>query len=307
MVVIVIFPDKYLKSCLKGLELWAFTVLPSLLPFFFLTALLTKTEVLGKVFSKTQFITKPLFNLNGVSGYAFAMSVLSGYPVGSRTVYDLYASNVISKSEATRTSVLASTSGPLFVIGAVGTGMFGNKIYGFILYIIHVLSAILTAITFKIYGEKSTVSNKFVSSIKSENILYESIYGSVISVLMVGGFISVFYVLSDALFQFGILKPFAYVVNVITMPFSSLKIGEAVISGLIECTKGCFLLAATGTTPITLSFTAFLISFGGFSIIAQSLVYLTKAEISPKFFCFAKLIQSVYSFIIALITFSLLL
>ena len=307
MTAIILCPDKFIESSLNGLKLWCFSVLPSLLPFFFLTALLTGLQVFCQVFSKLDKPMRKVFNLSGASFYAFFISVISGYPVGSRTVSDLYLAGAISQGESKRASLLASTSGPLFIIGAVGTATFGNKIYGFILFIVHVLSALLTAFTFRRYGEKSYPFNKPLSFAKTNNLLYESVYSSVISVLMVGGFICVFYVLSDVLFYFKILEPASNFINVILSPFTNLSVGEGFISGLIECTKGCYLLSLQGVTPVTLSLTAFLISFGGFSIIMQSLIHLNKCGIKSGFFILAKLVQATYSFVLALIIFNFLL
>ena len=306
MTAIILYPDRFIDSSLSGLKLWCFTVLPSLLPFFFLTALLTGLNVFTKAFSKLDKPTRKFFNVSGVSFYAFFISIISGYPVGSRTVSDLYLSNSISKGESKRAFILASTSGPLFVIGAIGTATFGNKFYGFILFGVHVISAILTSLTFKNYGEKSLPLTTTPPCNKRDNLLYESVYSSVLSVLNVGGFICVFYVLSDALFYFKALTPFAYIINLIFKPFTSLNLGEGFISGIIECTKGCYLLSKQGVTPLTLSLTAFLISFGGISIIMQSLVYINKCNVKPTYFIFAKLIQATYSFILSLIIFSLI-
>ena len=306
MLAILLYPDRYILASLNGLKLWCFSVLPSLLPFFFLTALLTKTEVLCNVFCKTNKLTKTLFNLNGVSFYAFILSALSGYPVGSRTVNDLYLAGAINENEAKKTSILASTSGPLFIVGAVGTAMFNNKYYGFILYSVHLISAILTAITFRGKTNNSTTKNQIILNEKTDNILYESIYGSVISVLIVGGLITIFYVITEVLLDFKILTPLINLVNALFKNFNNSNVGEGFICGLIECTKGCYLLSKLPTTPLTLSLSAFLISFGGFSIIVQSLVYLVKAKVKPLFFILGKTIHAVYSFILSFIIFSII-
>ena len=303
MLAILLYPDRYILASLNGLKLWCFSVLPSLLPFFFLTALLTKTEVLCNVFCKTNKLTKTLFNLNGVSFYAFILSALSGYPVGSRTVNDLYLAGAINENEAKKTSILASTSGPLFIVGAVGTAMFNNKYYGFILYSVHLISAILTAITFRGKTQNTTRKNSIILTEKTDNILYESIYGSVISVLIVGGLITIFYVITEVLLDFKILTP---LINLVNALFKNFNVGEGFICGLIECTKGCYLLSKLPTTPLTLSLSAFLISFGGFSIIVQSLVYLVKAKVKPLFFILGKTIHAVYSFILSFIIFSII-
>ncbi len=300
MVMLIIFPDKYTESCLKGISLWGITVLPSLLPFFFLTQLLTFTGVLNGLSRKATKVTYPLLKCNGLSLYAFLMSLLSGYPVGSRIVYDLKTSGLISKNEATKIGVLASTSGPLFIIGAVGIGMYNDKIIGLIIYFSHIISAILVGLSFRNYGKEINKNFVLFSNKNQENILYNSIYNAVVSAIIVGGFISVFYVFAEILNDTKILFPLEKLFEII---FSFLggdgKTAKAFTIGLIECTNGAKQLSVLTNTVLSASLSCALISFGGVSIIMQSLIYLERAEVKPMIFILGKLLQTVFSFIIS--------
>jgi sporulation integral membrane protein YlbJ len=306
MVSLVVFPDKYVKSCHEGITLWAITVLPSLLPFFFLTTLLTKTGAIERISNKLTPITAFLFRCSGLSAYAFIMSVLSGYPVGSRIVYDLKNQNLIDKDEASRISVLATTSGPLFVIGAVGVGMFGNKVIGIIIYLSHVLSAFFTAIIYRAYG-KNTANVNLMTTTKSFNALYECIYEAVLSSLIVGGFVSIFYVFSQIISDFNLLFPIQSALKLIFIKNNfSKELASAFSLGIIECTRGCKMLSAIPSLKISVALTSSIISFGGISIIMQSIVYLKKANASIKHFLLGKTTQMAISFCLALLGFILL-
>lgn len=292
-------PEKYTKSTYSGIVLWAVCVLPSLLPYFFLTAFLTKSGDLNSIFYKLTPITKKLFRLNGISSYAYFMSILSGYPVGSKIVSDLFAQNLITKSGATRLSILASTSGPLFIIGAVGVSMFQSKTVGFIMYLTHILSSFLTALIFRNYGDSERLNPSLLSSETCDNILYECVYSSVISALVVGGFVSIFYVLSEILLDFKLLYPLECVFKFLLMPLSSSNLeAKAVAAGIIEFTKGASMLCKISITPLTISLTNFLITFGGVSVITQSLAFLKKAQVNAFVFIFAKLMSAVICFVI---------
>ena len=298
-----IYPSVYSKATFKGLTLWATAVLPSLLPYFFLTALLTKINVLsGFCNSLTPLVKKP-FRLSGTAVYAFLISILSGYPVGSKTIADLSEQNLITNGEATRMSLLCSTSGPLFVIGAVGSTMFKSNGGGFILYLSHVLSALLTALIFrKAGGKEKLVSAKYLTE-KDDNALYNAVYSSVISALIVGGFVSVFFVISEILTDFKILEPLTLLTSSVLAPLGCGKLeGSAVSVGLIEFTKGCMLLSSVGTNAITLSLACFLITFGGLSAILQSVVFLKRANVSAKFFLLGKLVQGTIAGILCYFT-----
>ncbi len=304
MIVFISFPEKYLKSCYRGLTLWVLNVLPSLLPFFFLTALLTKTAQISKLSNLLTPVSKFLFNNSGICFYPFIMSVLSGYPVGSSIVSDLYKNNVISKEQATKISVLASTSGPLFIVGTVGICMFNNKLYGFIILISHIVATIFSAITIRNYKKDVSTDKSFTPLIKTDNVLYESMYNSVISVLLVGGFISISYVLSDICNDLNLLYPFVKIFEFIFSPFNiEYSQAQGFCYGLIECTRGSQMLCLASNYALSVSLTASVISFGGISIFLQSITHLKKANVNIKVFCFGKLLSSIYAFIICYLTF----
>ena len=298
MTVLVCFPNKYLDSCLKGITLWAVVVLPSLLPFFFLTALFTCTGVLLKICSPFNKIAKKLFNLKGVAFYCFIMSVLSGYPVGSKIISELYEKGYINEGESARMAILCSTSGPLFIIGAVGISMFKSRTCGIIIYLSHVLGAFITALFFKNYGKKPQISVK-LNNEQVNNVLYTSMYSSVVSCLIVGGFISVFYVFSEIASNFNLLFFIEKLLSLILKNFNDgLNISKAFTYGLIECTRGAKNLSIYGTNALTVALTTALCSFGGISIIMQSIVFLSKAKVKPLLFILQKIIQMLISFLL---------
>lgn len=297
VVVLAIFPDRYVAVTKQGIMLWAVAVLPSLLPYFFLTTLLTKTGVLSKASKLFKPLTEKAFRLSGISAYAFFMSILSGYPVGSKIVSDLYGQALISKGEAKRLSVLCSTSGPLFIIGAVGVSMFESKIAGFIIYACHIVSQILTALFLRGFGEKATCNGLAPLHLNENNALYDAVYSSVISSLVVGGFVSIFYVLAQILIDFKIILPLSYLFNPL---FSSLGASGSETSigfvvGLVEFTKGCNLLSQLGLNPLNVSLCCFLITFSGVSVIMQALSFLEKAKVNPLFYIASKIISAIFA------------
>lgn len=299
---ITLSPDKYVSVSYDGIILWAVCVLPSLLPYFFLTAILTKLNVLTPFLNKLSFISKKLFNLNGCAIYAFIMSVISGYPLGSKLTADLYALNLIDKRQAKKMSLLCSTSGPLFIIGAVGTGMFASKTVGLLIFISHLLSAVFIGLIFRGTDKKEPINDLPLPTVNSDNLLYESVYSSVISVIVVGGFVSVFYVISQILVDFNLLLPIDYIFNLLFKPFGiTLEESKAFSQGVIEFTKGAKLLSNITTSPLTVSLTCFLITFGGVSVIAQSLAFLKKAKVNALFFIGGKALQAVIAFILCFI------
>lgn len=285
MICLVLFPDRYMPECFNGLKLWAIAVLPSLLPFFFLTTLMTLTCSLSKLSKLANPLTTRLYNTVGISAYVQLMSFISGYPVGAKIISELKEHNLISNDEATRMSCFCSTSGPLFIVGSVSIAMFENKKLGAILLLTHLLSSILTGIIFRFYGEKSAPSFIQPSQQRVDNALYESIYRSVISVIIVGGFVAIFYTLAQILSDFRILKIIEY-----PLKFLLGENSNAFCQGLIECTKGCKLLAKSPSIN-SVCLTSSLIAFGGLSVIFQSLIYLKQSKVNVKVFIASKFAQ----------------
>ncbi len=297
MIIFILFPDRYLKSSYKGIILWATCVLPSLLPFFFLTTLFTKTASLTKL-TKLNKVTKFLFNQSGICIYTFIMSALSGYPVGSSIVSSLYTDKIIDSDEATRMSSLCSTSGPLFIVGSVGICMFNSKTYGFVILISHLLSAIFCGITFRFYGTKSKNNPCLLTKNKVDNTLYESMYSSILSILIVGGFICISYILTDILCDFNLLlileKIFYFPLKLFGGDYNNVK---GFCYGLIECTRGAEILKSSSNIPLSVSLFSSIVSFGGLSIFLQSIIYLKKAKVNTLIFTLSKVLQAIYAFI----------
>ena len=156
---IVLNPSKYIAEGLNGLSAWTFSVLPSVLPFIFFTKALSALGQVEKVVRPFAPFSKKLFGTPPISFCTFLMAILSGYPVGSKMISDLYASGKITKVEATRMSAFCSTSGPMFIIGAVGVNMFKSAQIGYILFLSHVFSAFLNGIIFRRYGEERKVKS----------------------------------------------------------------------------------------------------------------------------------------------------
>lgn len=113
---LILFSAQNLIAAKNGLALFAFSVLPTLFPFFVATELILKTNIiniLGKVLTK---FMKPIFNLPGESAIAIILGTISGYPIGAKIVCDLKKDKKISKIEAERLIAFTNNSGPLFII-----------------------------------------------------------------------------------------------------------------------------------------------------------------------------------------------
>ncbi|MFY9569028.1 MAG: nucleoside recognition domain-containing protein, partial [Acetivibrionales bacterium] len=139
---LILFTDTAAKSALNGLNLWAAVVVPSLFPFFVASEMLSRSGFARLTGKLLEPVMRPVFNVPGCSSLALALGITSGYPVGAKITSDLRKSNALTRTEAERLLAFTNNSGPLFITGAVGTGMLGSASAGMFLYICHILACI---------------------------------------------------------------------------------------------------------------------------------------------------------------------
>ena len=303
ILLIIAKPSVCINSVSNGLMVWAKTILPSLFPFMFFTKFLTSLDIFDGITKKFSKITKFLFRAPSISSYIFLMSIISGYPVGAKLISEFYIAGKITEKQANKLITFCSTSGPLFIIGSVGTAMFLNSKIGYILFLSHLLSTILNGILYR---------NKFVdfteySLDKKENsnidqILPETMNNSILSCMIVGGYISIFFLVIEIFSYFGLFEP---IVALLSKLFSQFGFSDTLIKsslyGIIEMSKGCIELSKIGISNISVSIASFLISFGGLCTFFQAITFLSKCKIKPKFYLLQKLTHGVFSFILTFI------
>lgn len=271
-------PATYAKSVSKGIGLWAVNVLPATFPFLFLTALLTSLPPFHALAGKLSPYAGRLFRVSGAGGGVALLSAFSGYPVGARLIGDLHSSGRISQSEVFRLACLATTSGPPFLVGTVGAVMFQSAKAGWILLASHLLSIYTVCFLLRFSGSRLPPS-RLPPPDKVD--LFEAVSRSVLSVLCVGGFIALFYCFGDMLGALGLLRG------------GILK--EGVIRGLLEMTAGCAVLSRS-PSPLTLSLSCALVTFGGACVLCQELAFLSRASVKAAPFVCVKFLQAVLSF-----------
>lgn len=311
---IVLFPTDSISAAKNGFSIWVNTLIPSLLPFIIAANLIVSlkfVDVLGLFINP---LTKKFFNVSGKSALVFAISTVSGYPIGAKLASELRSNNQISRYEAQRLVSFCSTSGPLFMVGAVAIGMFNNPALGYLILICHYLGSLTVGLLFRNYGKESISSGKLNIGYEIDKIIYarnndnrgffvlfgDAVYSGVNTILAVGGFVIVFSVVFKILSIFNFI---GLVASIIHIPLSLIGISKdlcyAFISGLFEITIGCNQVASITTTPEVLraSLCSFIIAFSGLSILAQCCSFLAKTDIKTTTYIFSKLLHGIFAFL----------
>jgi sporulation integral membrane protein YlbJ len=314
---LLIFSKSNLPAVKSGLSLWANSVVPSLFPFFVSTELLMHTNIIvwcGNILNK---FMKPIFNIRGEGAFAFVMGIISGYPVGAKIACNFRQNNICSKEECERLLSFTNNSGPLFIIGTVGILMFKNTTIGILLFITHLLACITVGFIFRYWkknknsftsNSSTTYFNQKKKSATFSNlgeILAESISSSVSTILLIGGFVVIFSSIISIFKASGLLNSLTLIFTPI---FQFLNIDtsfiQGILTGILEITNGINLISSIACKKISLNiiFTAFLLGFGGISVLLQVWSITSKTDLSIKPYVYGKLLHgllaAVYTYLL---------
>ncbi len=279
ILMLIINTEKVTCAAISSLKLCAFSVIPSLFPFFVLSQILVNTGLIALVGKFLEPISKKLFKVSGKGAVVFVIGILCGYPTGAKVTADLCEQGKISINEGSRLLAFCNNSGPLFVIGAVGYGMIGNKNTGILLYIIHVISAIITGILLSFFAkeDKNEKNDEYVV-LNIGNAIAESVEGAVRAVLNVCGYVVFFGCIYE------IIKEI---------------VPNLFINALLEVTTGAkTIICADLIKEDMLTLLSGVIGFGGICVLLQVQGAVKKTDLLMRTYFFGKVVQMAISMMI---------
>ena len=278
-ILLLVKPESILESGQKALELCLNIIIPSLFPFFVVSRLILNTGVIHTISRVFKPVMKPLFNLPGSAAFPLIAGWLSGYPAGAKYTVDLYEKKMLSQNEAQRLLAFCNNSGPLFIVGAVGTGYFQSPKLGLMLLLSHLLASATIGIGAGLISRKNEPSEekgKFVLIEKQTTfngkILSDAVTNSVMVLLQICGTIFFFAVAVQALETAGVFNFISKLVGLLTGSKNVYsEITEIFISGSLEITYGLYILSRAASIPVTFKIiiAALFCGFGGFSVHTQ--------------------------------------
>ena len=287
---LILFSNTNITAARNGLILWANNVVPTLFPFFIATELLSYTNVCEKISVYLSKIIRPLFNCPGCGAYAFILGLISGYPVGAKIVTSLYNNGMCTKDEANRMLAFTNNSGPLFIVGTVGITLFRNSVIGILFLITHILASITVGIILGLLSKfnhtedsNSVEFSNFNSSIKYctfsnlGEVIGNSIFSSIKTILMVGGFIVLFSCIISIFNSSHVIILFeAFFSPLFRLIHLDTSFIKPCITGLLELTNGLSLVCQIPCKKLSINIIicAFLLGFGGLSILLQAFIHI---------------------------------
>lgn len=254
-----------------GLALCAGSVIPALFPFLAVSGLLTALD------AGASPALGPLARLLGCSqagARAFLLGLTGSYPVGARTVAQLYRRGGISRREACRLLLFSNNCGPAFILGVAGLGCFGSLRAGVLLWGVHILAALVIALALP---RRAAEPPERPGSVPPRTPLVPALIAAVRdaagTMVYICGFVVFFLVLTRLLTALtGLEHP---------LPLGLLELTGGILR--LSGTRGDFVLAAA------------LMSWGGVCVHCQTAAVLEGSGLHMRGYLSAKAAQAVLS------------
>lgn len=314
-------PRETVQAATSGFQLWVEILVPALLPFFIVADLLVSLHFVGLIGALLEPIMRPVFRLPGCSALVIAMGYTSGFPMGAILSRRLWEEKLITAQETERLVAFTNNSSPLFIIGAIGVGMFASPQLGYLLAISHYVANLLVGF---IWGRCSTSTSITKTASPSQafrnlwqqlsndeksvgNLLASAVSVSVNNLLAIAGFVVLFSVMTRMLIYWGVMD---YIAIFLSWLLGSMNFSYPVCfgmsMGLFEITLGSrTITAANDPLLIKLLAVSIIMGFSGFSIIAQVMSIVAGLPVRLSFYLLSRFLQLTFSAIITWIGYTL--
>lgn len=229
-----------------------------------------------------EFINNYL-HLNGSTIYITTMSLISGFPSGSKYTKELLEKKLISEKTANYYITFTHFPNPLFVLGSVGGVIKNNTLIIFILLSL-IIGNFITSIIFKTKEEKEFTSNYQLSESFSSSLANATINAVKVLITIYGTSIF-FYLISTIINHYLTLSTYPYIIT----------------NGFFDLTKGVFSTTLINNNILKSLFVIIFISLGGLSIHMQVKSILTNTKIKYKNFLFGRITSTLVAIISFLI------
>ena len=194
--------ERLRAAAVNALSLCGNAVIPALFPFLAVSTLLISLGFSDWLSPLLSGLMTPLFRLPGLAGSALILGLVGGYPIGASTAVHLYRNGQLTREEAERLLTFCNNSNPVFLISVLGN-IFGDVRTGIWLWLIHLVSALLTGLLFREFGT-STARQRPVMDVVRQPVSFFSAFVSAVrsaasGMVSVCGFVVLFYVLATPL------------------------------------------------------------------------------------------------------------
>ena len=264
------------QGAAEGLTLCLNTLIPTLLPFFFLSNILT-----GSLMGRKIPLLRPIGRLCRIpegAEYLLLTGFLGGYPLGASTISQACEIGSLSQRDGRRMLVFCNNCGPAFLFGIGGVLFHDGKI-PWLIFTIHVLSAISVALMLP--GEPG----RCACEKRSVPTAVQALWQSVRSVAGVCGWVVLFRTALTVLERW-LLWYFP-------------KELQVILSGILELSNGCISLADISNIKLRFLLCICFLSFGGLCVTMQT--YSVADGLDTRLYFPGKVLQTIVGLFLGLL------
>ena len=271
MLVIILDSKTAVAGVRAGLELCLQTLIPSLFPFFVLSALVTGS-LTGISITPMRWLCR-ICRMPLGSESLLIVGILGGYPVGAGNIAAMYHNGNLSLKDAQRLAVFCNNAGPSFLFGILGA-IFPHMGWVWALWCIQITASILTGMCLS----GGTTCEIVRSNSKSVSIP-DAVSRAVRSMALVCGWIILFRLILTFLNRW-----FLWLLT---------DAVRVLMTGILELSNGCLDLSDVTHVEYRFVLAGIMLSLGGISVWMQtqavfpamSLPYYIKGRILHTAFC----------------------
>lgn len=302
------WPKECISAVQEGISMCGNVLIPSLFPFLVLSNLVISLGLSRYLGVWLEPLMRPLFRVGGSCSCALILGLIGGYPIGARTAISLYQNGQCSKSECERLLAFCNNSGPAFIFGVVGAGIFGNGTISLLLYLTHIIASLLVGLLFRFYGHDCPASHIKQNSVQLHRRPFaaaftRSITESFTSVLNICSFVLFFTVFLRGLSLSGLLPALSRLMTGLCAPIGlTHSCLEQLLTGFIELSSGVLSISGTGSLSGRASMAAFMLGWAGLSVHCQVLSFLGDCDLSARTYLLGKLLHGILSAVLTHLT-----
>ncbi len=280
LILLLLSPATALEGARSGLLLWAYTVLPALLPFMIGTGIIAA-----------------FFHFSNPTGFVFLTGLLCGYPMGAKMDRDLLERGQLSVQNASWLLAICNHPSPMFLTGY--TALEGQKLFPspahfpLPLFLVALYLPVIPIFILARYYYTRSITNSYAPADNSKILskpkpfsLDNHLMSCLEVIEKIGLYIMLFSILSLYLFK---------------LPLPGPVILKPALMGLLEITTGIHIICehTSGLSGLLLVTAA--VSFGGISGIFQTRSVLAvnsdrkNAGLSIRHYIFWKALHSLLS------------
>ena len=282
---IFINPKLIIESGITSINIFKTRLFPSIFPFFVLASLLLNLGLADKISRKINFVIKRIFHIEGISSFIVVISIISGFPSGSKYISDCYKKGLISKKTANYLLTFTHFGNPLFILGTCGI-VLNNITIAYKILIINIVANITLGI---ILRPKEVISSNY--TLKNEKLPFMEALPNAIN---------------DAikllLFMLGSITFFMFFSKLITSTLHLNNFYSVITIGILDLTSGISMVNTLNISNylqglIVLSF----ITFGSLSVHLQVINNIKEQDLSYKYFFMGRIIETFLALVIYLL------